>query len=752
MADRFPLILNTSTNQIQEIASGDNLDLTGSGISNAGIITAGNVTIGAATTDLIVTGDARITGILTIGTSSLKLDGPNNLVNVGTALTLGHTQGLQFHTQNLHSAGFEVNQINASGITTIGGKLDTNGVIEAIAGENKIPFLYADLASLPSASTYHGMFAHVHATGRGYYAHGGAWYELVNKDTNGNVALNKDLDVDGHTNLDNISVAGVSTFTGNASFSGGVSIGGTLTYEDVTNIDSVGIVTAREGVFIPDNKELKIGNTDTSPDLKIYHDTSDSIIHQDGTGDLRIRSDNSIEINTNGTQNAIWCDAGAAVKLYYNNGLKLKTTNTGVEVGDSVANTGVLSVNGGASSNPILASTSSDYVGKFSSTDAVARLIIQDNSGTNNGNGIQVQGDTLNLMTGDSPALTCDSSQNVTIAGDLSLSTANAMFKSLSSNSGDYVRLYAGAGTGKWDIYGNGANLRFTDNESAGKVVFDRQVDANGGLEVSGRTTTGGLTVNDNGVSGVIFDLRVDDQSPWMFHLGNDTYHGDGGLWAYQSNGGAFEIRARGNSEYIDLNFNRWNGSTNENLLQLSAAGSVKLKYQGSKKLETTTTGIEIHGGSADWSETNPGATKGSIHLDPDDNSNHFGSAITFGASDSGDGQSAQAGIYTRSDGSYGTKMYFATTSSYAAGSYARFMIDYNGNVLPTTNGLYDLGSSGLRWKNIYTTDLQLSNEGKTNDVDGTWGNYTIQEGESELFLINNRNGKKYKFNLTEVS
>ena len=133
MADRFPLILNTNTNQIQEIPSGDNLDLTGVGINNVGVITSGNVTIGAATTDLIVTGDARITGILTVGTSSLKLDGPNNLVNVGTALTLGHTQGLQFHTQNLHSAGFEVNQINASGIITateadINGNLNVAGV------------------------------------------------------------------------------------------------------------------------------------------------------------------------------------------------------------------------------------------------------------------------------------------------------------------------------------------------------------------------------------------------------------------------------------------------------------------------------------------------------------------------------------------------------------------------------------------------------------------------------------------------
>ena len=90
-------------------------------IDSVGIITARNgitVATGTATTALIVNGDARITGILTVGGSSLTLDGTNNVVNVGTALTLGHTQGLQFHTQNLHSTGFEVNNVNASGIIT----------------------------------------------------------------------------------------------------------------------------------------------------------------------------------------------------------------------------------------------------------------------------------------------------------------------------------------------------------------------------------------------------------------------------------------------------------------------------------------------------------------------------------------------------------------------------------------------------------------------------------------------------------
>ena len=54
-----------------------------------------------------------------LGTASgtLNVDGSCK-VQVGTALTLGHTQGVQFHTQNLHSEGFEINQINASGIVT----------------------------------------------------------------------------------------------------------------------------------------------------------------------------------------------------------------------------------------------------------------------------------------------------------------------------------------------------------------------------------------------------------------------------------------------------------------------------------------------------------------------------------------------------------------------------------------------------------------------------------------------------------
>ena len=105
------------------------------------------------------------------------------------------------------------------------------------------------------------------------------------------------------------------------------------------------------------------------------------------------------------------------------------------------------------------------------------------------------------------------------------------------------------------------------------------------------------------------------------------------------------------------------------------------------------------------------------------------------------------------------------TVQTLSNGSNLHLQYSVNGNVLanegggdmrtadiiPHTNNSASLGTNAIRWANIHTNDLNLSNEGNANDVDGTWGNYTIQEGESDLFLINRRNGKRYKFNLTEI-
>ena len=74
------------------------------------------------------------------------------------------------------------------------------------------------------------------------------------------------------------------------------------------------------------------------------------------------------------------------------------------------------------------------------------------------------------------------------------------------------------------------------------------------------------------------------------------------------------------------------------------------------------------------------------------------------------------------------------------------------GNILPDANGTRNLGASGTRWANVYTSDLDMSNQAKGgNSIDGSWGSYLIEEGEDDLFLTNRRSGKKYKFLLQEI-
>src|SRR6056300_993725 len=74
-------------------------------------------------------------------------------------------------------------------------------------------------------------------------------------------------------------------------------------------------------------------------------------------------------------------------------------------------------------------------------------------------------------------------------------------------------------------------------------------------------------------------------------------------------------------------------------------------------------------------------------------------------------------------------------------------------HVLPNATDTYDLGASANVWRNVYTGDLHLSNEAKEegNAIDGTKGNWTIQEGEEHLYILNNKSGKKFRFKLEEM-
>ena len=131
---------------------------------------------------------------------------------------------------------------------------------------------------------------------------------------------------------------------------------------------------------------------------------------------------------------------------------------------------------------------------------------------------------------------------------------------------------------------------------------------------------------------------------------------------------------------------------------------------------------------------------------------------IAFPAPDEGTGTDAilvSAAIQAKAEGDHSsssnaTSLEFMTGASEAA--TAKVRITSAGHLVPTADDSYDLGSGSLQWRDIYTGDLNLNNtKTRNNEVDGTSGSWTIQEGKDDLYLLNRLNNKKYKFNLTEV-
>ena len=132
-----------------------------------------------------------------------------------------------------------------------------------------------------------------------------------------------------------------------------------------------------------------------------------------------------------------------------------------------------------------------------------------------------------------------------------------------------------------------------------------------------------------------------------------------------------------------------------------SSNGKVGIGFNGSNPNEMLDVlgKVNVQAGQV-WDTTTQGGGRGSIHIDPNSGTTHAGGAITFGASDTSNGTSAQAGIYIRSDGSYGTRMYLSTTDSYASGSKTALYIDTAGVVSSTRSRI--VSASDMRASIFY--------------------------------------------------
>ena len=275
-----------------------------------------------------------------------------------------------------------------------------------------------------------------------------------------------------------VSTSGVSFSGTNASLdtSGNLTIAGVLTYEDVTSVDSVGLSTFQNGIHVTGGS---VGINETSPVRKLHvkadnapvarfeRDTSDGEI-------LEIRDFNNNQIGGFGS------DTGdLTLSAYNSNSLRIETS--GSERLRITAAGRVRHQNSGGETIHELRRTdtnSSGSVGTINFTASDSHSVASISAlGDGDNEGAHLIFRTTSAAADNSPYNAATPERfRIDSSGNAILKSANAAFKSENPNSsGDYVRMYAGAGTAQWDIYGNGELLRMSENSgnSAARVQFD---------------------------------------------------------------------------------------------------------------------------------------------------------------------------------------------------------------------------------------------------------------------------------------
>ena len=528
----------------------------------------------------------------------------------------------------------------------------------------------------------------------------------------------------------NISASGIITASE-------LDVDGVLTYEDVTSVDSIGIITARKGIvslgvvtataFHGDGSQLTgIDATalkDSAGNVKIQAQASGAVHTGFSTMEnLRVTGIATFGTSStviNGDQNTI--NVGTALTLGHTQGLQFHTQNlhsAGFEI-NQINASGII--------------TASEFRGSGANLSnlpaGLGTALSQD------------QSSPLNKLYYTNTTLGVDST--ITIDHPASASAAYTQYGEIKVNDSADLIIAEGddvipdvLGLAEFGTIGGGASagrLRvniITDKNATGAPTVSN------GLIISGVTTTSDIKVGTGATLNV---------------YGGATYSGIVTATSFRGDG----------SQLTGISVDTTKietGNTKVETIDTGSNGHIKFTTEGSVKARITTTGhVSIgHDGDVDTSngsigrklgirstannfivgETTQTAAGYGFHLEGRQTGRSGGARITQ--------------ISMRNDSSGNGEINFQTAQS-GSGVTQRCTINADGHFHPHLNATYDLGISGKAWRNLYVNDAHFSNEGHSNSVDGTWGSWTLQEGENDIFMINNRTGKKYAITMKEV-
>ena len=468
--------------------------------------------------------------------------------------------------------------------------------------------------------------------------------ERVKINSSGNVSIANDLDVDGHTNLDNLSVAGISTFSKNIilpdstdttdgrvkfgastdmqifHYSGanyidvtstlnirGPSSGATINIKPKSAEDGIKIIpdgavelyhnnTLRletrtndvkfhGGLVAVDNVKLQLGS---SGDLQLFHDGYHSYVSDPiGIGNLRIRvNTGQVELQPKIGEYGLICKPAGAVELYFDNSLKFKTDSIGCEIAGAL-----IIPDGSASSNRISVGNAGDL------------KIYHDgsNSRIENSTGSLVLNSRVLIKTADNSESIATFNEN----GGVELYHDNSKkFETTSSGCrlGDSVRLSLGT-SDDFQLDHDGTDNRILNQNNKDFVIFSNAATA---LSISG--TTGDISIPGSSNRNLLWDksdgcLEFADNAKAKFGASSDLeiYH-DGSTNII--NGLYHPIELRHQSEVhvkcVD------DGATelyHNNVKSLETTGDGGVKAQGNYIVGTSGRGLQFNASDSGSSE-----------------------------------------------------------------------------------------------------------------------------------------------------